>query len=66
MNRTQIRFKRAKMRVDINVVISWSLSRCRKDECVLVDSVCRLPPNCVILENKVANFILPIKLDYQT
>ena len=44
----------------MNVVICRSLGRYRKDEYVLVDSGCRLPPNCVISENKVANMILPI------
>ena len=52
--------KRTRMQVDICFVISWCFGRYRKDEYVLVDSVCILPPNCVISENKVANIILPI------
>ena len=60
MNRTQIRFKCTRMQVDMDVVISWSLGRYIKDKYLLEDSVRRLPPNCVISEDKVANIILPI------
>ena len=67
MIRIQTRLKRARTQVDMDVIISGSLGRYKKDEYVLVDSGCRLPPKCVISENKSGKYhSANHKLDYQT
>ena len=68
MDRTQIRSKRARMQVDIDIVRSWFLGRYGKDENVLVDSGCRLPRKpCVISETRSGKYhSANHKLDFRT
>ena len=49
------------------MMLYLSLGRYRKDKYVLVDSVCRLPPDCVMSENKSGKcHSANHKVDYQT